>query len=325
MMSRRAWIVAGTAGALSVALHASGLIALAPRAPETLSGGPTQLAMIGNSFEDAVAGTVAGATDPQVAMPVARSATATDIAQPRVAAAAPVAPRTLTQPLPAATAPTTPLSSAVPAAPTSAIPIAPASPDAAPTTDPMALSSTEAPPAASPDISATAAAPVSDTIVARARPVVQTPDPDTPRPEQRIARPPPVPEPSPQPAPAPQGGGEQTTRAGQASGAPQGTATRTQQGADGQAARDGRAAAQYPQLVNRHLSRIRRPNARFNGAAVVSFTIAGNGGLAGLSIARSSGNAEFDRITLAHIQRATPFPPPPAGAQRSFNVTVRGR
>jgi len=323
-MSRRAWIIAASAGAVSVALHAGGLIALAPEVPETLSGGPTQLAMIGNSFEDAVAGTVSGATDPQVTMPVERAALANDPPQPTEAAAAPIAPRAPTPPVPAATAPTTALSPAVPAAPTAAIPVASASPGALPATDPQVLSPAEAPPVASPDIATTAPAATPDTIIARAAPEVQTPGPDTPRPQQRIARPPHEPEPS-QQAPAPQGSAQETTQAGEASGAPQGSATRTQQGADGQAASDGRAAAQYPQLVNRHLSRLRRPNARFNGAAVVAFTLSENGGLAGLSIARSSGNAEFDRIALAHIQRAAPFPPPPAGAQRSFNVTVRGR
>jgi hypothetical protein len=28
---------------------------------------------------------------------------------------------------------------------------------------------------------------------------------------------------------------------------------------------------------------------------------------------------------LAHIQRAAPFPRPPAGAQRQFNVAIRSR
>ncbi|MFW5641889.1 MAG: TonB family protein, partial [Roseicyclus sp.] len=133
------------------------------------------------------------------------------------------------------------------------------------------------------------------------------------------------PQPQRQAARAPQGNGRETTRAGDTQGAAEGTATRTQQGAGGQSASDGRAAAQYPQLVNRHLSRLRRPNARFDGMAVVAFTIAANGGLASLSVARSSGNAEFDRLALAHVQRAAPFPPPPGGAQRSYNVTVRGR
>ncbi|MFW5881942.1 MAG: hypothetical protein ACOCTP_05435, partial [Roseicyclus sp.] len=63
-MTRRGWTIAALAGAVSLALHASGLIALAPERPESLAGGPTQLAMIGNSFEDAVAGKIAGGGDP---------------------------------------------------------------------------------------------------------------------------------------------------------------------------------------------------------------------------------------------------------------------
>jgi protein TonB len=166
------------------------------------------------------------------------------------------------------------------------------------------------------------APPPAETLTARDVPMARAPDADTPRPQPRIARPEPPPRAAP---PAPQGSAAQTARAGDARGAAQGNATRTQQGDRGQASSDGQAVGHYPQLVNRHLSRLRRPNTRFDGAAVVAFTVAGNGGLAGVSIMRTSGNAEFDRLALAHIQRAAPFPPPPAGAQRSFNVTVQGR
>ncbi|MEM9754312.1 MAG: energy transducer TonB, partial [Planctomycetota bacterium] len=55
------------------------------------------------------------------------------------------------------------------------------------------------------------------------------------------------------------------------------------------------------------------------------FTVSPNGGLESVWVSRSSGNADFDRIAMAHIRRGVPFPVPPAGAQRSFDVTVRGR
>ncbi|MDG4650419.1 TonB family protein, partial [Roseibacterium sp. SDUM158017] len=87
----------------------------------------------------------------------------------------------------------------------------------------------------------------------------------------------------------------------------------------------GRAAARYPQAVNRHLSRLRRPSARFDGAAVIAFTVGPGGGLAALGVARSSGSAEFDGLALEHLRRAVPFPDPPPGAQLSYSVTVRGR
>ena len=56
---RRASGVALCAGAVSLGLHASGLVALAPEPPQALAGGPQQLAMVGNSFEDAVVGRIA--------------------------------------------------------------------------------------------------------------------------------------------------------------------------------------------------------------------------------------------------------------------------
>ncbi|MEO0634986.1 MAG: TonB family protein [Pseudomonadota bacterium] len=43
-----------------------------------------------------------------------------------------------------------------------------------------------------------------------------------------------------------------------------------------------------------------------------------------MSIRRSSGSAELDRAAIQMIQRAAPFPPPPPGAQRSFNMPIRG-
>lgn len=281
--------MAAVAGAISVGLHAGGLIALAPPEPQTLAGGPAQLAMIGNSFEDAVAGTVTGRTE---AVRMAPTAVAAPVA--------PVAQRA------------TPVATAAPSpAPSAASVVAPVVPDTAPVVASATPVRTEA-----------AETPTPETVTARDLPMARAPDADTPRPQPRIARPE---RPAQTASPAPQGSAAQIARAGDIRGAAQGNATRTQQGTSGQSSSDGRAAAQYPHLVNRHLSRLRRPNARFNGAAVVAFTIAGNGGLAGVSIARSSGSAEFDRLALAHVQRAAPFPPPPAGAQRSFNVSVQGR
>ena len=61
------------------------------------------------------------------------------------------------------------------------------------------------------------------------------------------------------------------------------------------------------------------------GATVVAFRVAGSGGLAGLSVARSSGSAALDRAALRVVQRAAPFPAPPAGAQRSFSIKIEAR
>lgn len=304
-MTRRGWCGAGIAMAISAGLHAGGVMTLAPEEPQTLAGGPQQSAMIGNSFEDAVSGTVTGVTDPLPSTSAAPIATAAMPVRP--------APISASSPAPHA-APILPTGALVPASPVrpAATPERPS--PVRPTLPPAAIVS---------DI---------DTVTARDAPVVQTPTADTIRPQPRIERPisnaPPQPDPPEQPrqpAPSPEGNAPETTQAGATAGSPQGQAAQTRAGEAGQAASDERAAAQYPQLVNRHLSRLRRPNTRFDGAAVIAFTIAANGGLVGLSVAQSSGNADFDSLAIAYVQRAAPFPAPPAGAQRSFNVTVRGR
>jgi protein TonB len=58
---------------------------------------------------------------------------------------------------------------------------------------------------------------------------------------------------------------------------------------------------------------------------VVAFSVSASGGLAGVSIARSSGSAALDAAALRMVQRAAPFPPPPKGAQRSFSISIKGR
>ncbi|PWK58163.1 TonB family protein [Roseicyclus mahoneyensis] len=318
-MTRSGRAGAGVALVVSVGLHAGGLIALAPAPPPTLAGGPPQLAMIGNGFEDAVADRVTGTTDPvrtDPVVPVTAEVAPTPSRETlqAVAAAASAAAVVLPTPQPAETAVTAPTRSSTPTAtPPSTpavqaiVPIIPAAPTL----------STQA----------TAAAPT-ETVLARDAPVTQTPTVDTPRPQPRADRPapqPPTSTPPRQTSPAPQGEAAETRRAGDTGGAPQGNAPRTQAGAGGQAASDGRAAAEYPQHVNRHLARLNRPDARFDGAAIIAFTIAPDGGLAAVSVAQSSGQPEFDRLAIAHVQRGAPFPAPPEGAQRSYNVTVRGR
>jgi protein TonB len=321
-MTRRAVAVALGAGALSLGLHAGGLTAFAPAPPERLAGGPPQIAMLGDSFEDATAGRIVASPTatpiparPEVApaemVPPGEAVTSRAEALPRTPPAA--LPATAVQ---AAAVAATPLTAATPVLPT-----APARPlpAAAPTIQPAPPAPAVAPPAPTPQ-----SEPQPERIAARAGPPVRTPEADTPRPQPRVMRPAPV-APAPAPAPAPAGEGARNARAGQADGAAEAAAVQSARGGTAQSTGDARAAARYPQRVNRHLSRLRRPNARFDGAAVVAFTVAPGGGLAAIGIARSSGNAEFDRIALAHIQRAAPFPPPPPGAQRRFNVTVQGR
>ena len=129
-----------------------------------------------------------------------------------------------------------------------------------------------------------------------------------------------------QATPAPRGNQAQTNaRAGQTDGAANAAASQRATG-NQQSARAGNAAvSNYPGQVVRRIQRVRRPRIKDVGApAVVTFRIAANGGLSAVSIRRSSGSAELDRAAIQMIQRAAPFPPPPPGAQRSFNMPIQG-
>lgn len=172
------------------------------------------------------------------------------------------------------------------------------------------------------------------------QPEVQPPEPQSPpvleslRPPERPQQPEPEPvrqtptapvaKPAPQPAVTkPRGNGEVNATRGVA------TSTRTQPG--GQARSTGGAATvqgnaavdNYPGQVMRRIQRAKR-RANVRGTAIVRFSIAASGALAGVSIARSSGSAKLDGIALAQVRRAAPFAPPPAGAKRSFTVRIKG-
>ncbi|RAI53496.1 energy transducer TonB [Rhodobacteraceae bacterium AsT-22] len=127
----------------------------------------------------------------------------------------------------------------------------------------------------------------------------------------------------PRPA-APKGNAARDARAGETTGQAQARAeSRAAQGAADAAG--SAAASNYPGLVMRRLSRAGRPRVNARGEAVVGFTIADNGGLAALGIARSSGSAALDRAALGIVRGAAPFPKPPRGAERRFSIRIRGR
>jgi protein TonB len=194
------------------------------------------------------------------------------------------------------------------ASPVGTLPAISATPDAV-------VASTAIPTAPRPAAIASDTPAAADSIPARDATVALRPTHDTPRPE---ARP---------PAPAPQlrGTSDRDASAGTPQGTPAGTAPQRQGDVAAAPGPSAREIARYPQLVNRHLGRLRRPASRFSGTAIVGFTIAADGGLASLGIVQSSGDAGFDDLALRHIQGAVPFPPPPDGAETRFSVSVRGR
>ncbi|KHQ53833.1 energy transducer TonB family protein [Mameliella alba] len=125
--------------------------------------------------------------------------------------------------------------------------------------------------------------------------------------------------------PAPQGGGAaRNARAGNPTG--NDAAKARNSGNNGRKAAPGNAAASnYPGLVMRKLSRAGRPRVNARGTAVVAFSISSGGGLASLSLARSSGSSALDRAALGVVRSAAPFPQPPNGARRSFSIQIQGR
>src|SRR5690606_31803778 len=93
----------------------------------------------------------------------------------------------------------------------------------------------------------------------------------------------------------------------------------------GQPAAPQVSAADWTAQVIARIRSVRQKRVRGTGSTTIGFSIAANGGLAAVSVLRSSGNAELDQAGLDHIRRAAPFPPPPAGAGGglSFDFTAR--
>lgn len=84
------------------------------------------------------------------------------------------------------------------------------------------------------------------------------------------------------------------------------------------------AASNYPGKVMKKISGVPKPRVGSKGTSVVAFTISPGGGLSTISLARSSGSSRLDRAALQVVQRAAPFPPPPAGARRSYSINIKG-
>jgi TonB family protein len=89
-------------------------------------------------------------------------------------------------------------------------------------------------------------------------------------------------------------------------------------------------AVEYQQAVVARLSAVKRyPDAARerapNGVAVVSFSIGASGAVGAVSIAQSAGDTALDAEALATVRRASPFPPPPSGAPRTFAAPLSFR
>lgn len=285
---RPSFLMVLLAGSLSVLVHLGGIAAVTGRQEEVAidGGGDVAPAALGTSFADFATGTIA------------------PVPPEPMAAVQPVAPAPVAVMAPPALSPAEALLPTPPQTPPETAPVAqirPVTPDQAPTR------------AEAPEVSAVAAEAPPPPVTSprpQTRPAVQ-PEPERPRQAQRSE-------------PAPQGNAAQDARRGDRQGS-------TGQSASSAPARQPAAtagnadAANYPGQVLRAIQRVRQARSPGRGTAVVAFSVGAGGGLASVSVVRSSGNEAVDRIALEHIRRAAPFPAPPPGARRQFSFEFVAR
>jgi protein TonB len=331
-MSDRAII--GAALALSAALHLGALALVPGREAPAIQGAAASAepAALGNSFKDLAQGSVAARTAPPpdrlpptrtLDRPPESAATSVPVQQPVAAATVPAPSQVVPHANVGTAAPVT----AEPAPQAAVAPAeAAARPSPAPRVTPMARPArpTKTTAAAPRSESRTAEAAPPDAVVAAVEPPkVTSATTDSPRPAPRPDRTARTPTPRATTAP----GAEQAERRGQDGGVETATAASNPDApaASGRTEPGTAAASTYPGLVMRHLSRTPRPEAGRRGAAVVGFELGAGGELRHAVILKSSGHEGIDRAAIEHLRRAAPFPAPPQGAERRFQVRYESR
>ena len=299
------------AAGASVLLHLGAMAALAPREMALIAGGGEDApAALGTTFADFTEGMLS----PSEAEPI--EADPADTLHPappaQILPPHPPQPDTVSLAVPLAPDQSTALLPAMPE------PVATTSPpEQMPDTPPTAPTTSPAEPAQTPPPEILAAAP-SETIRPDTSPSELAPEtsrtppprPDRTQPTQQTR--------------APQGNADQTATRGSQQGSAGQAAS--QAPARAQASAQGTAAASnYPGDVLRRIQRTRQVRSPARGVVLVAFSVGSNGGLASVSVARSSGHAGLDQTALDHIRRAAPFPPPPNDAQRQFSFEFVGR
>jgi protein TonB len=302
------------AATASVLLHLGAMAALSPREMALIAGGgETAPAALGTSFADFTEGALSPSeAEPLQAMPPAP--TLPDRSPP------PVTPHMPESALPAVALPLLPQSSTAlfPAAPPLVAPAALPEEVARPPLDvaaipPQYLATPTPPNAVSPDTKLDTGPNTGPTDLAPKSSQKPPPRPDnTPRMQPTA------------PAQAPQGNAPQTATRGSQQGA-QGQSANQERARPQDSAQGNAAASNYPGEVLRRIQRTRQARSPARGQVLVAFSLASDGALISVSVARTSGHAGLDQIALDHIRRAAPFPPAPAGAQRQFSFEFVGR
>lgn len=145
-----------------------------------------------------------------------------------------------------------------------------------------------------------------------------------PKPAQKAAEAPRKTAAAPQKAQA-RGNADHDARRGAAQGSETGHGTQAQGTAGGGGSGAAAPPARYAAAVIRKIRAVPQQRGSGRGTALVGFEIAPGGGLARVTILRSSGSAPLDAAALDHIRRAAPFPPPPETPARfSFEFSARG-
>ncbi|WP_422002010.1 TonB family protein [Roseovarius mucosus] len=304
-MIRGSRFVLSVCAVTALGLHGAGFwVSHRPAGPEIEGGAGAPEVLLGSSFADLVA----GAAQPVSDTPVTPSVTAAEVLRPTKpdgTEAQAVRPQKVQAVAKASEALQMPV---VPSAPTvtAATPATPATKDPAPA------------PASQPSVAqpkAETGLEISKRPKARPTQLTATATPRAaPKPDRKTA------------ARATSGSNaDQTATRGSMTGHETATAATEGRPKDHQSKTPGTAAtSNYPGQVMRHLARVPRPRADTRGVALVQFSISEGGRLASVRVARSSGSTRLDRAALTVVERAAPFPAPPAGAQRSFSVQIKG-
>jgi TonB family protein len=93
------------------------------------------------------------------------------------------------------------------------------------------------------------------------------------------------------------------------------------------ASESGGEAVRYSFIVGGMLERVKHypetaRQRRAKGIAIIGFVLDESGQITSVSLLRSSGEADLDAESVALVNRAAPFPPPPPGARDSFAIEV---
>ena len=286
---------------LSVAAHIGGVAVMTEPEQIEIAGAAPAPARLGNSFQDIAAGSAATTPPPDAQEPVSATAIAPDrqitAATAVEASVLPVASPVSAEP---ALTPQTPTLPRAPVAPT----------DKIAGTEPVIV-----------------AAATAQTVRPRPRPEPQVARPSSAQPAAQPAEQPPE-RPAEKAAEQPRAsspGPVETEQRGVAEGAAPGASDAAAAGAKDAAEAGNAAASNYPGKVMRKINRTRKPSVGVRGTAIVGFKITADGGLGSVQILRSSGESRVDQAALDHLRRAAPFPAPPPGAERRFQVEYVSR